>query len=173
MSKNIRKMIVSALFIAIGITLPMAFHAVGGQGAGRMFLPMHIPVLLGGLVLGWKYGFTVGILTPILSHFFTRMPPGPMLPAMLLELAVYGAVAGLLIQLIRTKDTYANIHVSLIGAMLAGRIFMGLANALIFSVGEFSMQIWVGTAFVTALPGIVIQVVLIPGIVLALRRLKV
>ena len=168
MSKSLRNMIMASILIAVGITLPMAFHTI--QGAGRIFLPMHIPILLCGLLLGWKYGLAVGILTPLLSHFFTGMPPGPMLPGMLFELTAYGAAAGLLTQIVRTKNTCANIYIALIGAMLIGRILMGILNALIFSVGEYSVQVWLTASFAAALPGIAIQVVLIPIIVLALNK---
>jgi len=163
-------MIITALLIALGVVLPIMFHGVAN--AGRIFLPMHIPVLLAGLVCGLPLGLISGLLTPLLSHFLTGMPPSPILPSMMIELAVYGAAAAILIRFIRTKDTYANIHISLLGAMIAGRIAFGLMNTLIFNVGNYSMQIWMTSAFVTALPGIVIQIVLIPIIVIALWKAK-
>jgi len=157
MQKNVRKMVTAGLFIALGIVLPMAFHAV--QGAGPIFLPMHIPVLMSGLILGWKYGLAVGAITPILSHFLTGMPPIapiPMLQVMIFELAAYGAIAGLLTKLIRTKDTHANIYLSLIGSMLVGRIIMGVLNAVAFRAVDYSMEIFLSTALLTAWPGILI-----------------
>jgi len=177
MQKNVKSLVVAGLFIALGIVLPMAFHTI--QGAGPIFLPMHIPVLMSGLVLGWKYGLAVGIITPILSHFLTGMPPiapMPMLQTMVFELAAYGMIAGLLIKLIRTKDMHANIYLSLIGAMLVGRLIMGLLNAIWFELGwfspnvTFSIQFWLGTALFTAWPGIIIQLVFIPSVVFALRK---
>ena len=82
---NIRKMVSTALFVALGIALPLAVHSI--PNAGRVFLPMHIPVLLCGIACGFPYGLACGILTPLLSSLFTGMPPAPVLPAMLCELA--------------------------------------------------------------------------------------
>lgn len=170
MSNNIRKMVSTALFIALGIALPLALHAI--PNAGRVFLPMHIPILLCGLICGFPYGLACGIVTPLLSSLLTGMPPTAMLPGMLCELAVYGLVASLLMRLIRTENLYVRVYTALIGAMLAGRAVSGILNALIFSAGKYSMEIWLGSAFVTALPGIAIQLVLIPVIVFALQKAK-
>ena len=166
--KSIKKMIATALFIALGLMLPMVFHVI--PGAGGIFLPMHIPVLLCGIICGFPYGLICGILTPLLSNLVTGMPPAPSLPSMLFELAAYGAITSLLMRYTFTKNTYANIYISLIGAMLVGRAFYGSLNALIFRVGDYSMQMWTTAAFVTALPGIAIQVLLIPPIVFVLHK---
>ena len=162
------KMVLSALFIAIGIVLPLAFHAI--PNAGRIFLPMHISVLLCGLVCGIPYGLACGIITPLLSSLITGMPPAAMLPAMVCELAAYGVISAILMRYVRLKKVYVNVYISLIGAMLVGRVFYGILNALIFSAGSYSLQLWLGAAFVTALPGIAIQLVLIPAIVIALQK---
>jgi len=167
---NIRKMVGTALFIAIGIALPLAFHSI--PNAGRAFLPMHIPVLLCGLVCGFPWGPACGIVTPLLSGLLTGMPPAAMLPAMLCELAVYGLASSLLMRRVPVKNPLAKIYISLIGAMLSGRLVLGAVNALIFSAGHYSMQIWLTGAFVAALPGIAIQVVLIPVIMFGLQRAK-
>jgi niacin transporter len=165
-----KNMVITALLIAIGIVLPMAFHTV--PQAGRIFLPMHIPILICGLICGIPFGIAAGIITPILSHLFTGMPPAVFLPAMILELAAYGASSALLMQFLPVKNLYARTYISLIGAMLFGRVFFGIMNALIFSVGEYSMQMWLTAAFVTALPGIAIQIVIIPAIIIALQKAK-
>lgn len=89
---NTKKAAISAMLIAIGVTLPLAFHAI--PNAGGVFLPMHIPVLLCGLICGWLYGLVCGILTPLLSSLLTGMPPMAYLPCMLFELATYGICAG-------------------------------------------------------------------------------
>lgn len=167
MSK-VKKMAFTGVFIAIGILLPVALHSI--PEAGKILLPMHLPVLLCGLVCGPLFGLACGVLTPLLSSLITGMPPMAFLPAMLCELAVYGLVAGLLIKVIKTKNTVANIYLSLAAAMLCGRIVYGILNALIFSAGEYSLQIWLTTSFVTAAPGIIAQLVLIPPIILALRK---
>jgi len=170
MSNNIKKMVGTALFIAVGIALPLAFHSI--PNAGRVFLPMHIPILLCGLVYGLPYGPLCGIAAPLLSSLITGMPPAAMLPSMLCELAVYGLASSLLMRFARVKNPYAKLYIALAGAMLLGRITLGVLNALIFSAGNYSLQIWLGSAFVTALPGIAIQVALIPAIVFGLQKAK-
>lgn len=167
---SVRKMVLAALFVALGIVLPLAFHAI--PNAGMIFLPMHIPVLLCGLVCGFPYGLACGIMTPLLSSLLTGMPPAAMLPSMLCELAVYGAVSSGLIRFVRVKNAYVNIYIALIGAMLSGRVAYGVLNALIFRAGSYSMQLWMGAAFITALPGVVVQLLLIPAVVSALRKVK-
>jgi len=163
-------MVIAALFIALGIVLPMAFHSI--PNAGRVFLPMHIPVLLCGMICGFPYGLACGIIAPLLSSLFTGMPPVAVLPAMLCELAAYGAVSGLLMRYVRVKNLYVRTYISLIGAMIFGRVFYGILNSLIFSAGDYSMQIWLTAAFVTALPGVAIQIVVIPAIVVVLKKAK-
>lgn len=164
-------MVAAALCVALGIVLPVAFHSV--PNAGSVILPMHLPVLLCGLLCGPVYGLLCGILTPALSSLFTGMPPAAYLPSMLCELAVYGLLAGLLILVVRSKWTLLNLYVALVGAMLAGRVVYGILNALLFRAGQYSLQLWVTASFVTALPGILIQLVLLPVLVFALRKAKV
>ena len=168
--KHTKKLVITALCIALGVVLPFAFHSI--PNAGSVMLPMHIPVLLSGLLCGPLYGLAAGLLTPLLSSFITGMPPVAYLPSMLCELAVYGLVAGLLIHFIKTKSSIANIYIALIGAMMCGRLVYGLLNAVIFRAGEYSMVVWLTSAFVTSLPGIIIQLVVIPLIVIALRKAK-
>ena len=167
---NIKKMVITALLIALGIVLPVTLHAF--PNAGSVLLPMHIPVLLCGIICGFPYGLACGVLTPLLSHVSSGMPPIAFLPAMVCELAVYGLVSGLIVQFVRMKNTYAKIYLSLIGAMLTGRVVFGVLNTLVFSVGTYSMPIWLTAAFVTALPGVAIQLVLIPVIVIALGKAR-
>ena len=167
---NVKKMVLASLFVALGVVLPLAFHAV--PNSGRAFLPMHIPVLLCGMICGFPYGLICGVIAPLLSSLLTGMPPAAMLPSMLCELAAYGTASSLLIRFVRTKSFYVNIIISLAGAMLSGRIFYGILNALIFSAGSYSMQIWVSAAFVTALPGIAIQIAVIPTLIALLQRAK-
>lgn len=168
--KHTKKLVITALCIALGVVLPFAFHSI--PNAGSVMLPMHIPVLLSGLLCGPLYGLAAGLLTPLLSSLITGMPQVAYLPSMLCELAVYGLVAGLLIHFIKTKSSIANIYIALIGAMLCGRLVYGLLNAVIFRAGEYSMVVWITSAFVTSLPGIIIQLVVIPLIVIALRKAK-
>ncbi len=167
MSK-IKKLILTGLCVAIGVVLPVALHSV--PNGGSIFLPMHIPVILCGLICGPLFGLACGILTPLLSSLLTGMPPMAFVPSMLCELAVYGLVAGLLIRAVKTKSSIANIYISLITAMICGRIVFGVLNALIFRAGEYSMQIWLTSVFVTSIPGIIVQLVLIPLLVFALEK---
>lgn len=168
---KVKNLVMTAMCIAIGIVLPQALHAI--PNAGSIFLPMHIPVLLCGLICSWPYGLACGILTPLLSSLLTNMPPMAYLPAMLVELAIYGLISGLFMHFIRTKYTLLNIYVSLVAAMISGRILYGIVNALIFRAGSYSMQIWLTASFVTALPGIIIQIVVIPLLIFALERARV
>lgn len=166
----VKKSIITAVCIALCVVLPQAFHAV--PNAGAIYLPMHIPVLLCGLLCGWSYGLLCGLAGPALSALLTGMPPAAVLPGMLVECGVYGLAAGLLMQLLRTKHLYADLYISLAAAMLLGRVVSGIAKALIFSAGSYSMASWVAGSFVTALPGIVIQLALLPSIVYALMRAR-
>lgn len=163
-----KNLVITGLCIALGVVLPIALHSI--PNAGSVLLPMHIPVLLCGLLCGPYYGLACGLLAPLLSSLITGMPPAAYLPSMLCELAVYGLVAGLLIKLFKTRYSAVNIYASLIGSMICGRIVFGILNALIFRAGEYSMQVWLTSAFVTALPGIVIQLVLIPALVFTLQK---
>lgn len=165
-----KRLIFAGLCVALGVVLPVAFHSVAN--AGSIFLPMHIPVLLCGLVCGWPFGLACGVLAPLLSSLFTGMPPAAMLPSMLCELAVYGFLSGLLLQKIKTGKLIVDLYLSLIAAMLAGRLVYGLLNALIFRAGSYSLPIWLTASFVTALPGIVIQLAVLPALVLALQKTK-
>lgn len=165
-----KQLVLTAFFIALGLVLPMAFHAV--PNSGSVLLPMHIPVLLCGLTLGPVSGLIAGMVTPVLSSIMTSMPPAAILPGMFFELAAYGFTGGLLIRLIKTKKEIVNLYLALIGAMLAGRILSGILNALIFRAGAYSLEVWLAAGFITALPGIVIQLLLLPAIVLALRKAR-
>ncbi len=167
---TVKKSIITAVCMALCVVLPQAFHAI--PDAGSVYCPMHIPVLLCGLICGWQYGLLCGLLGPVLSTLFTGMPPIAYLPVMLVECAVYGAAAGGMMRLARTKKPYADLYISLMTAMLAGRVAAGLANALIFSRGEMTFASWAVSYFATGFPGIIIQLALLPGIVFALMKAR-
>ena len=158
----VRRMVSAALCVALCVVLPIAFHAV--PNAGSVFLPMHIPVLLCGLVCGWHYGFLCGLLGPLLSSLITGMPPAAYLPPMMVECAVYGIAAGLMLKFVRTGRLAADLYIALGTAMVAGRVVSGVAKALIFTPG-MTMGAWVTAGFITAAPGIIIQLILIPQVV--------
>lgn len=164
----VKKSIITAVCIALCYVVPLLFHGV--QNAGRVFLPMHLPVFLCGLICGWQYGLLCGLAGPALSSLLTNMPPVAILPSMMLELAVYGCVSGLMMRFIRTKNTYADLYISLIAALLCGRVVAGLMQALIFSKGAYSMTAWVSGYVVTSWPGTLIQLVLLPSVVFALMK---
>src|SRR6056297_3524954 len=110
-----KEIVLSGLFIALGLLVPMLFHAVGG--AGPVFLPMHLPVLVGGFILSPKFAVLVGLSTPLLSSVLTGMPVlMPMAPIMMAELGIYGLTVSLL------KEKGVNNVITLISAMIFGRI---------------------------------------------------
>lgn len=165
---KLKKLIVSGLLAAFGIILPQLLHAI--PNAGAVFLPMHIPVLLCGLICGWQYGLACGIITPLLSYFITGMPPTPVLPGMLCELAVYGLVSGLVAHSFKPKNAAVAVYVPLVAAMICGRATYGVLNALIFRAGAYSFAAWVSAALVTSWIGILIQLALIPAVMYSLKR---
>ena len=163
----IKRLTSTALCIALCVVVPMAFHEI--PTAGAVMLPKHIPVLLCGLVCGWQYGLLCGILGPLVSSVMTGMPPAAMLPGMMVECGMYGCVGGLLMERIRTGSLYADLYICLPAAMLAGRVISGVVKALILTPG-LSFTAWATASFVTALPGISIQLILLPTLIVALTR---
>lgn len=164
----VKKVVIAAVCAALGIVLPMAFHAI--PGAGNAWLPMHVPVMICGLVAGAGPGASAGLLAPVLSSLLTGMPAAPILPSMTCELMVYGLVSGLLSSRVRTGRLPLDLYVSLVGAMVCGRVVGGVLQALIFSAGSYSLAAWAAGYFVTGLPGIVLQLVVVVPIVVALER---
>ena len=164
---SIKRLTLTALCIALCVVVPMAFHVI--PNAGAVMLPMHIPVLLCGLVCGWQYGLLCGILGPLVSSVMTGMPSAAMLPGMMVECGMYGCVGGLLMERIRTGSLYADLYICLPAAMLAGRVISGVVKALILTPG-LSFTAWATASFVTALPGISIQLSLLPTLIVALTR---
>ncbi len=167
--KQTKKLVISALFMALGIVLPFLTGQI--QQIGNMLLPMHIPVLLCGFLCGWQYGLAVGFITPLLRSTLFGMPPlMPTAAAMAVELAVYGLVTGLLYGKLPKKTPY--LYVSLLGAMIAGRIAWGIVSIPLYGMAGkgFSAQIFLSGALLNAIPGIVLQIVLIPVIMMALTR---
>ena len=161
-SKGIRKLVLSAMFMAIGLVLPFITGQI--QQIGNMLLPMHIPVLFCGLICGWQYGAVVGFVLPLLRYVLFGMPPiFPTGVSMSFELAVYGAVIGLIMQQLSKRNTtdsgknyVRNLYLALIGAMLAGRIVWGLVRFILAraTMQPFTMEMFMAGAFLTAIPGI-------------------
>lgn len=164
-----KKIVLAGLFLALGLLLP----SLTGQipSIGKRLLPMHIPVLLAGFALGGPYGLIVGLITPVLRSALFGMPPlFPNAAAMSFELAAYGLLAGLLYKVLPKKNW--SIYVSLVVAMVLGRVVWGAASLLFFGIqgSPFTWQMFIAGAFVDAIPGIILQLVLIPVLVIALRR---
>lgn len=157
MNSKTKRLVMTALFIALGTIVPQAFHMLG-LGPSQVFLPMHLPVMICCSLLGPIAGLICGLITPLLSSVLTGMPPlMPVGLAMAVELGTYGLVIGYLIK-------KSNIWIALIVSMLAGRLVNGIVNALIagFSASAFGITAYLTTVFVTALPGLVIQLILVP-----------
>lgn len=165
---SVKKSIICAVCIALCYVLPLFFHGI--QNAGPVFCPMHIPVFICGLICGWHYGLLCGIAGPAISSALTGMPPIAHLPSMMAELAVYGIISGLMIKLIHTKNTYADLYISLTAAIIAGRICAGITKALIFTKGSYSMAMWVSGYVVTSWPGTLVQFIFIPSIIFTLMK---
>lgn len=164
----VKKLVFTAVCSALCLVLPMAFHSI--PNAGSIFLPMHIPVLLCGLVCGWPFGAVCGLLGPFISSF-TGMPPAAILPSMMVECCAYGLISGLMMKFVRTKSATADLYISMVTAMAFGRVVAGLAKAWILSPGTPAFA-WVTTSLVTGIPGIVIQLVVMPAVVFALTKAR-
>ena len=163
----VKKSIAAAVCMALCAVLPLVFHSV--PNSGKIILPMHFPVLLCGLICGWPFGLLCGIAGPTLSTLIIGMPPVPALPSMMVELASYGLVAGAMMQAVQTRRIYADLYISLFSALIVGRVLAGISRALIFSSGNYSMAVWATSYFITALPGLALQLILLPNIVFALE----
>lgn len=167
--KQTKKLVLAAFLMALGIVLPFLTGQI--QQIGNMLLPMHIPVLLCGFLCGWQYGLAVGFCTPLLRSALFGMPPlMPTAAAMAVELAVYGLMTGILYRKLPKKTPY--LYVSLLGAMIAGRIAWGIVGIPLYGMAGngFSVQIFLSGALLNAIPGIILQIVLLPIIMMALTR---
>ncbi len=167
-SSHLLRLVVSALFLAIAFVLPFLTGQI--QQIGNMLCPMHLPVMLCGFVCGWPWGLAVGIIAPIMRSLILGMPPMMSAIPMAVELAVYGACTGLLYKLLPKKIPF--IYVNLLCSMVAGRVVWGLFSAAFAGVRgvEFGMEIFFTQAVVNAIPGIILQIILVPVLVMALRR---
>lgn len=189
----IRKLTYGGLLLAIAVVLPQVFHLTGGPASGAVFLPMHIPVLIAGLLLGPFYGLAIGAIAPACSFLITQMPTAARLPFMIIELAIYGLVSGILhhtLGLCRFRfsrrprqenaekttlsdaERLTGIYISLILAMAAGRIAYALSLIImgrLFGI-ENANPAAVIAAVTTGIIGIVIQLIVIPPIIFALQK---
>lgn len=170
MNEKTKKITLSALFIALGLVLPLLTGQL--KQLGNAFLPMHLPVLLCGLIVGPVHGLIVGLILPILRHFTFGMPLlYPTGIPMAFELATYGFVVGYVYKVSRWKCIIA-LYESLIIAMVAGRIIWGIVQMILLGINgqAFTYEMFMAGAFLNAIPGIVFQLIFIPSLMLALHK---
>ena len=171
MSDRTRKLTFSALYLAIALVLPFITGQIPEIGA--MLSPMHIPVLLCGFVCGWPWGMAVGLIAPMLRSVLFGMPTMyPTAIAMTFELAVYGALTGILYKILPRRTW--SVYVALILAMIGGRIVWGAAQyVLLLARGTpFTLELFLAGAVINAIPGIILHIVLIPLLVIVLEKAK-
>lgn len=170
MNKQTKRLVLSGMFLALCMVLPFLTGQI--PKIGSALSPMHIPVLICGFACGGVYGAAVGFLAPFLRNLMFGMPPILTAVAMAVEMAVYGLVAGLLYK--KLQKTVLNLYLSLAAAMLLGRIAWGITRFVIAGLAgtEFSFAMFLSGAFVQAVPGIICHIVLVPLVVLALKKAK-
>ena len=170
--KQIQNMVLSALLLALGLVLPFLIGQI--PEIGSALLPMHIPVLICGFICGWQWGLVVGFIMPLLRFLLFSLPPiYPTGIAMAFELAAYGAISGLMYSLFK-KNTI-NIYISLMTAMLFGRVIWGIARVILLGFSDtqvFTWAIFLTGAFINAIPGIILQLVLVPLIIVVANKIS-
>ena len=171
MSKSTKKLCYAAVCLALAMVLPFLTGQI--PQIGQMLSPMHIPVFLCGFLCGWPWGIVVGFIAPLLRSVLFGMPaffPGAC--AMAFELATYGFVSGVLYK--RLPDRTSSIYIALIAAMICGRIVWGIARYVFagLSGSSFPMSAFIAGAVTNAIPGIILHIVLVPIILIAMKRAK-
>ncbi len=167
---NIMKIAYSALFLALAIVLPFFTGQI--KEIGNMLLPMHIPVLLCGFICGWQCGLTVGFCAPLLRSLLFGMPLlYPSAVSMAFELAAYGLICALVYSAFKNKNIFS-AYISLLCAMLGGRVVWGIAQSVIlgFAGKTFTFAMFTASAFLNAVPGIILQLAIIPALVLVISK---
>lgn len=167
-TKAIKRLVFSGVLLALGMVLPLLTGQI--KEIGDSLLPMHLPVLLCGLVCGWRYGLPVGLMLPLLRSLVFGMPPiYPNALWMAAELAAYGAFAGILYAVLRVRG---RVYLALIGAQLGGRIVWGLVKWLLLGLRgtAFPLSAFLVGGFVDAFPGILLQILLLPLLVLLCEK---
>lgn len=170
MTKKIKNITISAVFLAIGLVLPFFTGQI--KALGNAFLPMHLPVMLCGLIVGPVYGLVIGLILPIFRHFIFGMPPiYPTAISMAFELATYGFVVGFVYKNSRWKCIIA-LYESLVIAMILGRVVWGVVQMILLGISgsQFTYQMFMAGAFLNAVPGIIFQLVFIPIFMLYMHK---
>ncbi len=171
-NKNLKNIILAAMFLGLGLILPLLTGQI--REIGNALLPMHIPVMLCGLICGWQYGLATGLIVPILRSFVFGMPVFyPTAIAMAFELGTYGFLSGFLYSHSKWKCIKA-LYRCLILAMLGGRVVWGIVQVILLGAGSngFTFTAFIAGAFTNAVPGIILQLILIPAIMAALHKAK-
>ena len=161
------------MLFAVGLLLP--FLTAQLQSLGNMLLPMHLPILLCGFICGWKYGLFCGAALPIIRSLLFSMPPlYPSAVTYAFELAAYGFCTGFIFLFFKKKNLTA-VYVSLVSAMLIGRVIKGIASAVCYGTINkgYSFMMFISGAFVEAVPGIILQLLVIPAVLVAIKRISV
>lgn len=169
-NKKIEQLVLAAMFLALGMILPFFTGQI--PQIGKMLLPMHIPVLLCGLICGWKYGMAVGFVLPLLrSVVFTVPPMFPTAVGMAAELMTYGGVIGFLYAHSKWQ-CIVSLYRCLLVAMVSGRVVWGLVQMFLLGIWAdgFTFQAFLAGALLNAIPGIIVQLILIPAVMLALHK---
>lgn len=167
---RVQSLVTAAMLLALGYVLPFFTGQI--PQIGSMLCPMHLPVLLCGFLCGWKYGLAVGFVLPLLRSLLTGAPPMfPTAIAMAFELAAYGFLTGWLYSRSRWQCVAA-LYRCLIAAMLGGRVVWAAVRVILSGVSgqAFTWQMFLSGAFLTAIPGIVLQLVFVPAVMVALDR---
>lgn len=172
---SVLKLVLGALFLALALVLPFLTGQI--PEVGSMLCPMHLPVLLAGFVCGGPIAAVIGFAAPLLRFLMFSMPPlYPVGLAMAFELMTYGLVSGVLYNRVFQKKNAAAVYISLLAAMVVGRVVWGVVRLVLAGIGgqagSFTFAAFISGAVTTALPGILVQVVLIPVIILALQKAK-
>lgn len=171
-NKHLFKLTLSAVFLGIGLVLPFLTGQI--EQFGNMLLPMHLPVLFCGLLCGATYGGAVGFVLPLLRSLLFGMPIlYPNALAMAFELCAYAVTIGLLYRLFKKKNIIA-LLVSLIASLLIGRAVWGVVQTVLLDLSDkpFTLSAFWTSAFATAIPGIILQLVLIPSVMLTLQKFR-
>ena len=168
---KVLKMVLAAMFLALAYVMPFLTGQI--PEIGSMLCPMHIPVILCGFICGWPWGLVVGFTAPLLRSMILTMPPlFPTAACMAFELAAYGAIAGIMYKVLPKKKI--TIYASLLIAMIAGRLVWGAAMFICTGIkgGSFGFSAFLAGAVTKAIPGIIVQIVLIPILVMALEKVR-
>ncbi|MFQ6096479.1 MAG: ECF transporter S component [Armatimonadota bacterium] len=169
-----RELSVAGMMGALGLALPMVVHAVGGGGAGRVLLPMHIPILMAGLLCSPGIAASVGLLVPLVSWALTQMPPmvPPIAPLMSIELAVLGLTASLIY-----RGGRVSVVLAVVGAMLAAGLVHGAGLWVTFPLfvpAGRAIPFWgyLAAGLARSIPGFAIQLVAVPMVIKGMQRIR-